>query len=417
MMKRLARTAPVLALALVLAGCELLGWYEGGSATAAPSEEEAYVLFAPLRQTNVYLIDLDGDVVHEWELSGKPGNSVYLVEGGYLLATYGVPNAFRADGSAGGVELLNWEGDQIWSFELATDDANLHHDVDMMPNGNVLMIAWEKKSRTEALQAGISSSQLPASGEVWPTMILEYNPALDAIVWEWHLWDHTLPAGWSADEHPEKIDLAYATKMGMEDLFHCNSIDYNASLDQIVISSMASSEIWIIDHGLTTIEAAGPAGDLLYRYGNSQAYGGTGSQQFYGQHDAEWLESGNVLLFDNGGPRVRSYSRVVELGLPDYGSGAFEDASIVWQYGAASGDEHFFSHRISGAQRLESGNTLICEGDTGRFFEVTPSGSIVWEYVSPYTVSNRDGTTSSAVFRCERYETDSPELAGTELGT
>jgi hypothetical protein len=101
---------------------------------------------------------LTEEVVHDWELSGKPGNSVYLVEGGNLVAIYGVPNSFRADGSAGGGELLSWDGGLIWSFELATDDVNLHHDVDMMPNGNVLMIAWELKTHHEALAAGISSS-------------------------------------------------------------------------------------------------------------------------------------------------------------------------------------------------------------------------------------------------------------------
>ena len=71
--------------------------------TSDSGEDDAYVLFAPLRQTITYLIDLDGNVVHDWDLSGKPGNSVYLVEGGNLLATYGFPNSFSADGSAGGV--------------------------------------------------------------------------------------------------------------------------------------------------------------------------------------------------------------------------------------------------------------------------------------------------------------------------
>jgi hypothetical protein len=389
-------------------------------ATTTPGDgaidADSYVLFAPLAGEKAYLISRDGNVVHDWSLSGRPGNAVYLVDGGKLLATYTVSGSFDGGGAGGGVELLSWDGDPIWSYELATDKAQLHHDVEMLPNGNVLMIAWEAKTKEEALAAGLSASQIPASGEVWSEMILELDPALDQIVWEWHLWDHALPSGWDASEHPEKIDLSYAANSQTEDWFHINSVDYSEALDQIVLSVHNTSEIWIINHDLSTSQAAGSDGDLLYRFGNPAAYESSGSQVLVNQHDAEWLPNGDLLVFDNGNPRTRPYSRVVELDLPNYENGLHQDAGIVWSYGAASGNEYFFADHISGAQRLENGDTMICDGVHGRFFEVTSQGETVWEYVNPYSSTGPDGTHSD-VFRCEQYSADSPELQGQNLGS
>ena len=389
-------------------------------------ENEAFVLFAPLGGETAYLIDLDGTVVNEWDLSGRPGNSVYLVDDGHLLATYSVRSRIQAGGSGGGIELLTWDGDEVWSFELATEHARLHHDVEMLPNGNVLMISWETKTRQEALAAGLSSSQLPDSGEVWSEMILEYDPDLDLIVWAWHAWDHILPAGDDPAENPQKIDLAYAANPRSEDWFHINSVDYNANLDQIVLSVRATSEIWIIDHNLTTAEAAGEAGDLLYRFGNPAAYGASGPQVLVNQHDAEFirdeLSTGGVriLVFDNGNVRTRPYSRVVELNVPAYDGlpqGVFPEPQIVWEYPNEPGGTGtaWFADHISGSQRLESGNTLICSGVEGRFIEVTPAGEIVWSYVNPFTSTSPEGKESNEVFRCERYEATDPVLSGQDL--
>ena len=375
----------------------------------ATGDDEGYVLFAPLGGTTVYLIDLHGNVVHDWTISGRPGNSVYLTEGGHLLATYAIPGSLGVGGAGGGVELLTWDGDEAWSFELAAGYAHLHHDVEMLPNGNVLLISWETKMRQEALAAGLSASQLPDSGEVWAEMILEYDPDLDRVVWEWHLWDHVLAEGQQAADHPARIDLDAFANRRSEDWWHLNSIDYNADLDQIILSSRAASEIWIIDHDLTTALAASAAGDLLYRFGNPAMHGGSGGQILYAQHDAEWLDEDTILLFDNGDPQARPYSRVLEIDLPVYENGLFEKAGIIWSYGGASGDEHFFSDHISGAQRLENGNTLICSGVEGRFFEVTPGGETVWEYVNPFTWMTPRGL-SNEVFRCERYEPTYPGL-------
>lgn len=129
-----------------------------------------------------------------------------------------------------------------------------------------------------------------------------------------------------------------------------------------------------------------------------------------GQHNSHILPAGvpgtgHILVFDNGltetnynpGPaRARPRSRVLEINPLD--------SSIVYEYDARkSGHQEwtFFSHHISGAERQPNGNTLICEGANGRFFEVTPAGEIVWEYVHPFP--GREGQLlDNTVFRVSK---------------
>ena len=227
-----------------------------------------------------------------------------------------------------------------------------------------------------------------------------------------------------------------------------NSVDYNAELDHILLSARDFSEIWVIDHSTTTEEAAGhtggnsgKGGDLLYRWGNPEAYGrgAPADRELYLQHDARWIESafpgeGNILVFDNGDHRRGGeYSRVLEIEPPVDGAGeysiaageAFSPDAPAWSYQAPEPAD-FFSRRLSGANRLPNGNTLICQGGHGRFFEVTPDGQIVWEYVSPVTdrgplvqgapipLRNAEDTTNR-VFQAKRYGADYPGLAGRDL--
>ena len=74
---------------------------------------------------------------------------------------------------------------------------------------------------------------------------------------------------------------------------------------------------------------------------------------------------------------------------------------IVWKY-QEQREIDFFSPRISNAQRLPNGNTLICEGDFGRVFEVTTDGDLVWEFVNPYFGEGPSGP-NNRVFRAYRY--------------
>ena len=430
---------------------------EAAATTAAPAP--GYTLFAPLRSTTTYLVDLEGKVAHQWESETPPGQSVYLLEDGSLLRTGrgGEDTGFHGGGEGGRVTRIAPDGAVVWDFVYADEHHQAHHDIEPMPNGNVLILAWERKSEEEAIAAG-RDPRLITAEEMWPDHVVEIEPILPdggKVVWEWHVWDHLVQdfdperANWGdVAAHPELLDINVDAErkpqseeeeseelrhlralgyLGEEpeeeedeprngrprgmgaDWNHTNSIDYHPELDRILLSVRQQSEIWIIDHSTTTEQAAGHTGgragrggDLLYRWGNPANYrrGTAADRQLFVQHDARWIEpglpgAGHVLLFNNGEPRdERAWSSIDELVLPplrdgehgDYLRGddtAFGPARPTWRYAAARPADFFSSH-ISGAQRLSNGHTLICSGETGRVFEVTPSGETVWEYENPF---------------------------------
>lgn len=417
-----------------------------------PGAYPGYTLFAPVSSTTTYLIDMEGRLVHSWTGEYRPGNSVYLQENGSLLKTCNQGNlTFTAGGSGGRIRELDWEGNLIWDFRYSNPLRCQHHDVESLPNGNVLMIAWESKSEDDAIQAGRNPSLVSDQG-LWPDTIIEVEPdglTGGTVIWEWHVWDHLVQDfdatkanfGVVAD-HPELIDINHSRNTH-PDWNHTNGIDYNAAFDQIIVSVRAFSEFWVIDHSTTTAEAAGHSGgnsgkggDLLYRWGNPQAYGeGTAAdQKLFVQHDATWIPdgypgAGNILVFNNGAGRPDGdYSSADEIVPPVDGIGnyaytpgeAFGPAEAAWSYTATPVFDFYSSH-ISGAQRLVNGNTLVCEGATGRFFEVTQTKDVVWEYVNPVTkdgpLTQGDPLTDveNQVFRCTRYGTDYAAFVGRDL--
>jgi len=94
---------------------------------------------------------------------------------------------------------------------------------------------------------------------------------------------------------------------------------------------------------------------------------------FKGQHDTQILENGHLLLFDNLG--LGESSRVLEVDPATL--------DVLWSY-EGTADHPFFSETCGTVQRLPDNDTLITESDPGRAFEVTPDGTIVWEYRSPH---------------------------------
>src|SRR5260221_473994 len=145
-----ARVAFVLMALVVLAGC---GTPEDA---AGPPSTEPYVLFAPIQSNAVYLMDLQGQLVHQWRAASTPACSVYLLTNGLLLRARSLGDTnFPSGGCNGGrIELLDWDGRVTWTYDYNGVDHQQHHDVRMMPNGHVLMIAWEKRTGEEALAPG-----------------------------------------------------------------------------------------------------------------------------------------------------------------------------------------------------------------------------------------------------------------------
>ena len=426
-------------LLLILIALPIIGFGQQtvGLFSNLPESYNGYTLFNTLGSKNTYLIDNCGTKVYEWNSNYSPAASVYLLGNGNLLRTNRLDNtAFSFGGSGGGIEILDPNSNVIWSYEVNSDSTLAHHDLEILPNGNILILAIEFISIQEANDYGST-----INADRYSEMILEVNPTTDQIVWEWHAWDHLIQDTdpnllnyGTISDYPGRININYAFDGTDPDWLHANSIDYNADLDQIIINSPTFNEFWIIDHSTTTSEAAdsiggfsGNGGDILFRWGNPQAYNRGDSLDivFEFQHDAHWIPSGlpdqgKIMIFNNGQQRGYSSIDIIEPPLDTNNSNnyiltnsatPYGPLNLYWSY---SDSINFYSPKISGAQQLENGNILICSGFQARLFEIEyQTDSVVWEYIIPVTASGPITQGAQAfgnnIFRAHRF---SPSYSG-----
>ncbi|MEZ5978116.1 MAG: aryl-sulfate sulfotransferase [Planctomycetota bacterium] len=327
---------------------------------------DGYTLLAPLQSTTTYLVDMEGRVVHRWESQYPPGQSAYLLDDGHLLRTAREGNDRMGGGGEGGrIQEFDWDGNVVWEHVISSNELYSHHDVEPMPNGNVLVVAWEYLDRDAAIALGRDPEHVGEDG-FWPDVIMELRPTAPSgaeVVWKWRAADHLIQDFDSTKAnygdvplHPERLDVnadhrddrpvtaeerarLEAQRKQMEELgyidasapaqrgngrngpgeggdwMHTNGIDYCAKYDLIVISSRHLSEVFVVDHSTTTEQAAtskggryGRGGDILYRWGNPVHYGAgnASSRTLFEQHDPEWVVGDDGLrltVFNNGGGR------------------------------------------------------------------------------------------------------------------
>jgi hypothetical protein len=179
---------------------------------------DGWTLVAPLNSKDIHLVDMAGKVVHTWKTQHAPGGGTYLLENGNLLRSAnqeGNPR-FHGGGIGGRIVELDWAGEVVWEYELASAERTTHHDFEVMPNGNLLAIAWEYHSPGEARAHGRDADVTHDEG-LWPDIVVEVertHPTGGEVVWEWRAWDHLVqdrdPAklGFGAlAEHPGRIDV------------------------------------------------------------------------------------------------------------------------------------------------------------------------------------------------------------------
>ncbi len=332
---------------------------------------EGFTIFSPLHNAKqaTLLVDMEGRVVKEWALPGDPGNYGYLLKNGNLLVASTTPVGPPFPPKGGLIQEIDWDGNVVWEYR----DDHQHHDFRQLEGGNLVYLGWEilPGQYANRIKGGVPGSET-ADG-IWGDYIREVDRA-GRIVWEWHIYDHIDPERYPLPEGHHRREFA-----------HANTIAPLADGSVLVCFRMIDL--------LAIIER--PSGRVTWQ---RQDLG------WGGPHDPHQLDNGNILIFANRDGQRPFGSKVIEF---DRGSG-----ETVWEY-QGNPSHSFHSHFISGAQRLWSGNTLICEGIWGRIFEVTPSGEIVWEYVSPYW-SNMPGGPSQGdcnfVFRAYRYAPGSDEL-------
>jgi len=416
----------------------------------SPSNEDGYVLFAPSASTTTYLIDKCGRSVHTWPSNYLSGFTVYLLDDGSILRAGVDPNASFGGGGHGGVfQRIAWDGSVEWSYVLSDTTQCGHHDARPLPNGNVLAIAWEKHTAAEAIALGRDPAMLGSF--LWSEKVVELAPVGTSgatIAWQWRLWDHLVqdhnpnaPNYGIVADHPERVDINFVGNGGATDWIHANAIDYNEELDEVVLSAHNPSEIWVIDHSTTIVQATqhsggvrNHGGDLLYRWGNPKAYdrGGDADQRFFGQHNVQWVRpglpwAGDIMVFNNGLGRPGGAYSSVDIIEPPVDAGGNYHITGQAPYGPASEvftwtevpPTSFFAMNISGAQVLPNGGLMICNGPAGTFLEVDAHGNEVWRYVDP--VNNAGPMMQGVVpngnvtFRCTWIPPDHPGLSGHDL--
>ncbi|MFM9989612.1 aryl-sulfate sulfotransferase [Flavobacterium sp.] len=390
---------------------------------------DGYVLFSPLINNEVFLINTCGEKVHQWAFNEAPGATCYLLNNGNLL---------RA--GKNNLEIRDWNNNIVWTYATTANGIQQHHDITPLPNGNILCIVSDFYTATQMTAAGKNPTSTTANTKL--EKIIEIQPIgtnSAAVVWEWKFFNHlvqdfdaTKSNYGVVENHPELLDPNF-NYGNVTDYVHSNGIDYNPILDQILISSRHLSEIFIIDHSTTTAQAAGhtggnlnKGGDFLWRWGNPQVYrhGTEADRKLFMQHNPMWVENdyldtGKISVFNNGAPNSAQIFSTVVLLTPEISNGnytmtnsIFNPSSYDWSWGGDILGVTLNQERQSGTQAMPNGNMIISEAITGRVSEMTKTGTLLWSYKNPTgpIVSNLttyynqfDIPTSNSFFKAEKY--------------
>lgn len=345
-----------------------------------------YTLLSPMNSFDdlkekgkVYLVDLYGKPVQTWSTQYQAFNAA-IKKNGNLVVTLVKPDKnsnYPAGGRTGIIQELDWNGEILWEYQ----NNMLHHDFDILPNGNIAALIWDEipKEIAQKIKGGVKGTEF--KGNIFADAIIEINKQ-GQIDWTWHAFEH--------------LDLNQDSLSPLDpraEWTHSNSIQY---LDKNPINGQAAYLISMRD--IDTVAIVGKnTGQIIWR---------SKPGLLAHQHDATMLSNGNILVFDNGlyrkpKPRPRLGSKVVEVNP--------QKNQVVWEFnGGKTGIEqvNFFEPIISGAQRLENGNTLIIEGVSGHLFEITKDKQLVWDFINPYTSYTTGVFPNNSIFKARRYSID-----------
>ncbi|MBK9718012.1 MAG: T9SS type A sorting domain-containing protein [Saprospiraceae bacterium] len=288
-----------------------------------------YTLIAPNNSTTAQLVDTDAVVVKTWNLNGSmTGYSSHLMPGGFLWRTVRYsPNSFAGGGQTGKVQKLAWDGTLLWDFVYSTTAYSMHHDICPMPNGNVLLISYEKRTAAEVSAAGSTFN-----GEMWPDKVVEVKPTgltTGDVVWEWKVWDHLVQntnaskANYQSSivNHPELLNINYKPSM---------------------------TNYLKVTHDAHWIPETAPNSGRLAGF-NNQGISNTKS------------------CVDQVNPPLNGY-------LYDITSGKAFDPSIYTYRHTANG----YSSNMGSSQELPNGNLLVCLATAGTVYEINSTGATLW---------------------------------------
>jgi outer membrane protein assembly factor BamB len=369
--------------------------YPTGTTLYDPEKtENGYVLFAPLDDGEggdtgvLYLINMNGQVAHQWSVPFTPLQGRLLPSGNVVIIGRNNKGAtkrpgvgkYHIGGASGWLVELDWDGKLVFKHV----DLAMHHDFAKLPNGNYLYLAWEPvpPELCKKIRGGIKGTEFE-NGVMFNDKLVEIDPQ-GKVVWEWRANEHLDP------------DLDIVGPMyKREEWYHGNSVCV-LSDGHIALSGRFTDSLLVIDRR---------TGKIILRWGNAAYLDKktgrieyrTGTEVLGGPHDvreipAGYPGAGNLTCYDNG--TYTSASRVVEID---------RTGKLVWQSSDPRSGRKHYSYHLAGAERLRNGNTLVCDGANGRFFQVTKDGRVAWEYINPFIPSPKY---QGAVFNVHFYGHD-----------
>ena len=357
-----------------------------------------YIFVVVNNSTRSYMINKQGFIIYDWVFDVHSGNDLEILPDGNIIGLFKAENPIINFGGYGGIaEFVDPNANTLLEIIINENDYISHHDLEMLPNGNILVMIWERITLEELINNGVDFDR-----DIFTEKIVEIEPISKEIVWEWRSWDHIiqdkfedLPNFGNVNLNPEKININYSidNPPGGQffvngDIMHANGLDYDPVKDIIYLSVNYYDEIWVIDHSTTTEQAQtdtggnyNKGGNLIYRFGNPNTYNSLGNKIFDKNHFPNLLEDGvpgegNILVYVNGNSTEQSI--VYELEMPqvfNLESNSNNEPNITWSYT----NEEMYSGILCGAIRLSNGNTVITESDYG-LWEVTVNGEIAWKY-------------------------------------
>jgi hypothetical protein len=325
------------------------------------------VTFYPASDQEAKLIDMQGTVIHEWRAPDLDVRFTPIYEPleespGHVLVIEGQR-----------VRELDRDSNVVWQFDapvnLGVGDLDhgvgFHHDVVRRANGNTIILCSVR------IQVPSISPKV-----LTDDCLIEVTPAGE-IIGKWFTFQHIGEFGFTAEA---RRLIAEARNDG--DWAHANAVSEIPpnrhshpvfTPGNLLVSYRELNTMIVIDRATGVIVGKlGPNDNLTI-----------------GQHQPHILPlnlpgAGNVLVFDNGGTagyptQFRYFSRVLEFDPMTQALVLNYDATLSGRF-----EFNFFSPFVSGAQRLPNGNTLAVEGLKGRIFEFTPTGDLVWEYMTPF---------------------------------
>lgn len=341
---------------------------------SGPAVYRGYTLITPVERKEIHLIDMKGRLVHTWELKSELGGHGELLPNGNLLFSAKDPEGplTDLDGASGRLLEVDWEGNIVWQYE----DSYFHNDFRRLPNGNTLILRWVSTPKDIAVKVKGGLPDTERERVMWSDSFREIDSDGETL-WEWHGYEH-LDTG-----NDIICPLCFRNEWT-----HANSFAVNTNGD-ILVSFMKTNNIAIIEK--TT-------GNIVWRWG--------GFRTLAHPHDVCWVDNKKVMVFGCGG-----HMAGFEVGESEIICIDIKSKKIVWQFKELNARDFYTSCKGS-CQLLPNGNILICEGDTGRIFEVSKQMKVVWEFLnqsySPSVVFGKN----NMLFGAYRYGPDYEGLKG-----